>query len=60
MFGWSLFFLLIAFVAGVFGFGGVAAVAVDFAKIVFAVALILFVISTLTALLRGRRRPLVL
>src|SRR5262249_2197880 len=45
--------LLIALSAGIWGFGGIAGAAVGFAKIVFFVALVLFVISLLTHGLRG-------
>lgn len=57
MFGWAIFFLIVALLAALFGFGGVAVVAVEFAKIVFVVALILFVISVVFALIRGRSPP---
>ena len=51
MFSWALAFFLIALVAAVFGFGGIAASAVGIAKIIFVVALILAVVS----LVAGRR-----
>ncbi len=54
MFGWALTFLVVALIAAVLGFGGIAAFAVDIAKIVFFVAIILFVISALIGLFRGR------
>lgn len=57
MFGWAIFFLIVALLAAFFGFGGVAAVAVEFAKIIFVVALILFVVSAIFALIRGRSPP---
>jgi uncharacterized membrane protein YtjA (UPF0391 family) len=38
----------------VLGFGGIATFAVELAKIVFFVALVLFVISAVIALVRGR------
>ena len=56
MFGWAITFLLIALVAAVLGFGGIATFAVDIAKIIFFVALILFLISTWDRALRRRRR----
>jgi uncharacterized membrane protein YtjA (UPF0391 family) len=40
-------------IAGVLGFGGIAGAAVGIAKIVFFVALVLFVISLLTTGFRG-------
>ncbi len=54
MLGWAVTFLLVALVAAVLGFGGIAAFAVDIAKIVFFVAIALFVISAIVALVRGR------
>lgn len=54
MFGWALTFLIVALIAAVLGFGGIAAFAVDIAKIVFFVAIILFVISAVIGLVRGR------
>jgi len=54
MFGWAITFLIIALIAAILGFGGVAAFAVDAAKIVFFVAIVLFVISAIVGLVRGR------
>ncbi len=54
MLGWAITFLLVALVAAFLGFGGVAAFAVDAARIVFFVAIILFVISAVISLIRGR------
>ena len=45
MFGAAITFLIIAIVAAVFGFGGIAGTAVGLAKIVFFVALILAVVG---------------
>jgi uncharacterized membrane protein YtjA (UPF0391 family) len=54
MLGWAITFLIVALVAALFGFGGIAAFAVDIARIIFFVAIILFVISAVVALVRGR------
>ena len=54
MFGWALTFLVVALIAAVLGFGGIAAFAVDIAKIVFFVAIVLFVVSAVIGLIRGR------
>ena len=54
MLGWALSFLIVALIAAVLGFGGIAGFAVELAKIVFVVALILFVISAVFGLIRGR------
>jgi uncharacterized membrane protein YtjA (UPF0391 family) len=55
MFGWAITFLIVALVAALFGFGGVATFAVDIARIIFFVAIGLFVISAVSGLIRGRR-----
>lgn len=54
MLGWAITFLVVALVAALFGFGGIAAFAVDAARIIFFVAIILFAISAVVALVRGR------
>jgi len=54
MLGWALTFLVVALIAAVLGFGGIAGFAVEIAKIIFFVAIILFVISALFGLFRGR------
>jgi uncharacterized membrane protein YtjA (UPF0391 family) len=55
MLGWALTFLVIALIAAVLGFGGIAGTAVGIAKIIFFVAIVLFLISALTGAFRGRR-----
>lgn len=45
MLSWSITFLVIALIAAVFGFGGIAASAAGIAKILFFIFLILFVVS---------------
>ena len=54
MLGWALTFLVIALIAAVLGFGGIAGTAIEIAKIIFVVAIILFVVSAVVGLLRGR------
>jgi uncharacterized membrane protein YtjA (UPF0391 family) len=54
MLGWALTFLIVALIAAVLGFGGIAGFAVEIAKIIFFVAIILFVISAVVGLMRGR------
>jgi len=58
MFGWAVTFLIIALIAGVLGFGGVAIISIEMAKIIFIVALILFLASVIVGLLRGRSTPM--
>lgn len=45
MLRWAVIFLIIALVAALFGFGGVASTAVGIAKILFFVFIVLFIIS---------------
>lgn len=54
MLRWSILFLIVAIIAAVFGFGGIAAEATWIAKILFVLFLILFVVS----LILGRRPSL--
>jgi uncharacterized membrane protein YtjA (UPF0391 family) len=54
MLGWALTFLIIALIAAVLGFGGIAGFAVELAKIIFFVAIVLFVISAVFGFARGR------
>ena len=54
MLGWAITFLIIALVAAVLGFGGIAGTAVEIAKLIFFVAIVLFAISAPVGLLRGR------
>ncbi|HVL72932.1 MAG TPA: DUF1328 domain-containing protein [Beijerinckiaceae bacterium] len=54
MLGWAITFLIIALVAALFGFGGIAGAAVDIAKLIFFVAIVLFAISAVVGLVRGR------
>ena len=51
---WALMFLVVALVAALFGFGGIASTATGIAQILFVVALVLFVVSLLANLLRRR------
>jgi uncharacterized membrane protein YtjA (UPF0391 family) len=58
MFGWALALLIVALIAGVFGFGGVAIISAEIAKIIFIIAIILFLASVIVGLLRGRSTPM--
>jgi uncharacterized membrane protein YtjA (UPF0391 family) len=54
MIGWALTFLVVALIAALLGFGGIAGTAVEIAKLIFFVAIVLFAISAVIALVRGR------
>jgi uncharacterized membrane protein YtjA (UPF0391 family) len=56
MLNWAVMFFLIAIVAAIFGFGGIAAGAAGMAKILFGLFLVLFVVSLFTS---WGRRPLI-
>lgn len=55
MLSWVVTFLIIALVAGLLGFGGIAGASIEIAKIVFFVAIVLFAVSALIGLMRGGR-----
>jgi uncharacterized membrane protein YtjA (UPF0391 family) len=50
----AIVFLVIALIAGAFGFGGIASASAGMAKIVFGIFLVLFLISALMGALKGR------
>jgi len=49
---WALAFLVVAIIAGILGFGGVAGTAMEGARLLFWVALVLLVISLVMSLIR--------
>ena len=53
MLSWAITFLIIALIAALLGFTSIAGTAMGFAKIIFVVFLVMFVVS----LLLGRRAP---
>ena len=55
MLGWVVTFLIIALIAGVLGFGGIAGASIEIAKIIFVIALVLFLVSAVFGIVRGRR-----
>lgn len=57
MLHWAVTFLVIALVAAVFGFGGIAAFSVELARILFIVFIVLFAIAALMHALRGKAPP---
>jgi uncharacterized membrane protein YtjA (UPF0391 family) len=54
MLGWAVTFLIVALIAAVLGFGGIAGTAIEIAKIIFFVAIVLFAIAAIVGLVRGR------
>ena len=53
MFRWALIFAVIALVAALLGFGGIAGLSAEFAKILLIIAAVLFVVAFFFG--RGRR-----
>ena len=54
MLSWALTFLVVALIAGLLGFTTIAGTAMGVAKILFFVFLVLFVVSLVMHLVRGR------
>ncbi len=52
---WAVIFFIVAIIAAVFGFGNIAEGATDIAKILFVVFLILFVVSLIFNVVRGKK-----
>ena len=52
---WSLVFLLVAVIAGVFGFTGIYLAAAGIARILFVLFLVLFVVSLISGGISRRR-----
>jgi uncharacterized membrane protein YtjA (UPF0391 family) len=55
MLSWVVTFLVIALIAAILGFGGLAGASIEIAKIIFFVAIVLFLVSAVIGLVRGRR-----
>ncbi|MEA2781950.1 MAG: hypothetical protein QOK29_3494 [Rhodospirillaceae bacterium] len=56
---WAAVFFVIAIIAAVLGFGGVAASATGIAQILFYIFLVLFVVSLVVSVMRRRPPPTV-
>ncbi|HMO41742.1 MAG TPA: DUF1328 domain-containing protein [Phenylobacterium sp.] len=55
MLSWALVFLVVALIAGLLGFTSIAGTAIGIAQILFFVFLVLFVVSAVVHMVRGRR-----
>lgn len=55
MFRWAVFFLVVALVAGLLGFGGIAGTATEVVSTLFWVFVLLFAIAWVLSLVTGRR-----
>jgi uncharacterized membrane protein YtjA (UPF0391 family) len=49
---WALMFLVVALVAAIFGFGGIASTATGIAQVLFVVAIIMFLVSLFAGYMR--------
>jgi uncharacterized membrane protein YtjA (UPF0391 family) len=49
----ALFFLVVSIIAAVFGFGGIAAASANIARILFFLAIIIFVVLLVAGLMAG-------
>ena len=56
MLSWVVALLVIALIAGILGFGGISGTSLEIAKAIFFVAVVLFLISAVVGLARGRKR----
>lgn len=57
MFRWALIFAVVALIAAVLGFGGVAGTAAGIAKVLFFVGLALIVLFLILGAIGGRKVP---
>jgi uncharacterized membrane protein YtjA (UPF0391 family) len=55
MLKWALIFLVLALVAGVLGFSGIAGESMFIAKVLFFIFLVVFIVGLVYSLLTGRR-----
>jgi len=55
MLRWAVGFLIVAIIAAIFGFGGIATGAADIAKVLFFLFLVIFFVSLILGQVRGGR-----
>jgi uncharacterized membrane protein YtjA (UPF0391 family) len=55
---WAAIFLVVALIAALFGFGGIAGAAVNIAQVLFFIFIVLFIVALVLNLFRGRRPPI--
>ena len=55
MLRWALGFFIVAIIAAIFGFGGIAAGATEIAKVLFFIFIVIFLVSLVWGLITGRR-----
>jgi uncharacterized membrane protein YtjA (UPF0391 family) len=52
---WAVIFFVVAIIAAIFGFGGIASGAQSIAMILFFIFLVLFIVSVIFGLVRGKK-----
>lgn len=57
MLRWALSFLILALIAGFLGFGGLAVVSIEIARLLFGVFLFLFLLTAVIYAVQGRAPP---
>ncbi|MGR6872148.1 DUF1328 domain-containing protein [Pseudomonas sp. HK3] len=55
MLHWAVVFFVVSIVAALFGFGGIASSAVGIAKVLFFIFIVLFAISLILGLIKGKK-----
>lgn len=58
MLQYAISFLVLALVAAILGFGGLAAMSVEIARLLFGVFIILFLITAVMHVMRGKAPPM--
>ncbi|WP_417249297.1 DUF1328 domain-containing protein [Celeribacter sp.] len=54
MLGWAITFFVVAIIAAVFGFGGIASASAGIAQLIFFIFLALFIIALIARAVRGK------
>lgn len=57
MLNWAFMFLVLAIVAGLFGFGGIAAFSVEIARLLCMAFVFLFILACFIHVMRGKTPP---
>ena len=57
MLRWSLGFFIVAIIAAVFGFGGIASGAAELARVCFFFFIVIFAVSLVWSLVTGKKAP---
>ena len=57
MLSWSLAFFIVAIIAAVFGFGGIASGAAEIARVCFFFFIVIFAVTLIYGLVTGRKPP---